>query len=249
MKASILTIGTEITDGQIIDSNSQWISQQLYKFNIPVDLHMSVPDDQDAMKDAILYALSKSQLVFICGGLGPTSDDFTRDIISSTLGLPLELDTPSWATIQQKLNGRGVTLREGHRRQALIPQTSQALDNEVGVAPGFFLEHNHKKIWVLPGPPKEISAIWNKHIETKLQTIDSELELHSWLCSGHPESELAHITEEFFSKYDFKKKFGYRFDVHRTVEIKVWVQKEHPESKKAVEEFNLFIDKYLKKEN
>jgi molybdenum cofactor synthesis domain-containing protein len=95
MKAAILTIGTEITDGQIVDSNSQWISLQLDAHNIKTVLHMSVPDNRDDMIGAIEYARAKGDLVFICGGLGPTSDDFTRDVVAEVLGKPLVLDETS----------------------------------------------------------------------------------------------------------------------------------------------------------
>jgi molybdenum cofactor synthesis domain-containing protein len=248
MNAAIVTIGTEITDGQIVDSNSQWISLQLDTHNIKTVLHMSVPDNRDDMISAMKFAESRATLIFICGGLGPTSDDFTRDVVSEVLRQPLELDEDSWTTIQHKLTSRDVTLRDGHKRQAMIPHGSLALANDAGVAPGFFSEKNGKQYWVLPGPPKEIASIWNNHVDPRLIMAEKKMNLKTWQCTGVPESELAFITEDYFSKFDFNKKFGYRFQPGRVVEVKVWYERDNSLADKVIADFGQVLEAYLVRE-
>lgn len=249
MKAAIVTVGTEITDGQITDRNSQWLSERLTALGLEIVAHVSVPDSADAMSAAFQWSLSRSDLLVICGGLGPTSDDFTRDVVADYFQQPLVLDSDSWNYIQKKLSSRNVTLREGHRRQAMIPKNAKALENDAGVAPGFALAIGPRTIWVLPGPPKEIEAIWKRFLEPQIQAwnIQQTSVLHTWRCQGVPESELAHMTEEFFSVYDFDKKFGYRAHAPY-VEIKLWVQKSDAQAVAAVAAFTEKIKPFLFKD-
>jgi len=184
-------------------------------------------------------------LIFCSGGLGPTSDDITRDSLAAFVGQPLELHQESWQTIQNKLQGRKVTLRDGHRQQAMLPKSAKALDNDAGVAPGFYLESGSKKFWVLPGPPKEISAIWEKHVAVMLTAFaDHAMVLQTWRFTGVPESELAFMTEQYFGPFEFKKKFGYRAHAPY-VEIKLW-HDNSAEAQRAINGFAAMADKYLK---
>jgi molybdenum cofactor synthesis domain-containing protein len=254
MSASIITVGTEITDGQITDSNSQWIAKKLDALDIRTTLHISVPDNRELMMAAFEFAALTTELVFICGGLGPTIDDFTRDVVAEFLAQPLVTDSNSLRIIEQKLNERKLTIRDGHRRQALLPKTAQALENSYGVAPGFFVEseshHGKNQFWVLPGPPKEIAAIWNDHIQKKLELIpktQNALKLHTWLCLGVPESEVAQITEDYFNAFGFEKQFGYRIQLPY-VEVKLWCDPNAPDVEKALREFpNKLGDNYVGK--
>jgi molybdopterin-biosynthesis enzyme MoeA-like protein len=128
----------------------------------------------------------------------------------------------------------------------MIPEGAEALQNDAGIAPGFFIELQGQRIWVLPGPPKEIAAIWSSHVNDRLETVEKEMNLKIWQCAGVPESELAFMTEDFFSKYDFKKKFGYRFQPGRVVEVKLWFEKNCPEADTAVAAFENVIGRFRK---
>ncbi|MBY0386164.1 hypothetical protein K2X05_13480 [bacterium] len=239
LKASVLTIGTEITDGQIVNSNTQWLSQKLSNYGISVALHLSSPDDAPLIKSALKLAQTESELIFICGGLGPTSDDITRHVLSDFLSAPLEFSESSWTDVKAKLESRKVTLREGHRQQCLIPQGSTIFKNSVGVAPGFYLTKNNKHFWALPGPPFEIEALWNDWIHDQLQksfSSKSHLQLKTWLCLGVAESDLAHQTEEFFRNHSFEKIIGYRLQIPY-VEIKLWHPHKSIEAEEAIKNF------------
>lgn len=241
-KAAVLTIGTEITDGQINNSNSQWISQRLSDFHIPVVLHASAPDDAALIQKTLAHLTSHADLIFISGGLGPTSDDITRDVLSEFVSIPLEFDESAWLDVKTKLQSRNVILREGHRRQCYLPKGSLVFKNGFGVAPGFYFQSQQTHFWVLPGPPPEIESIWNDHVAPQLQKNFSQnknLTLKTWLCLGAPESELAHSTEEFFADKNFEKQLGYRLQVPY-VEIKLW----HPaKSTDAINAIELFTEK------
>lgn len=250
MKSSIITIGTEITDGQILNSNAHWIAKKLESLGLNSTLLIAVPDDHKLMSLAIQTALKETSLIFICGGLGPTSDDFTRDVISDVLNIPLELDQNSWGTIQNKLKERNVTLREGHQQQALLPRGAVVLENSAGVAPGFFIQWQKNKIWALPGPPLEIESIWNQTIGSQLSALAPTVSrtLHTWLTLNIAESEIAHITESFFNNYHFNKEFGYRLQ-SPYVEVKLWTSTKNHEIEMAIEQFTQLITPYYVAKN
>lgn len=236
MRAAIVTVGTEITDGQIIDRNSNWLSQKLDALDIQIHSHHSVPDNTSLMLEAFAFASQHAELVFICGGLGPTVDDFTRDVISEFAKRPLVLNEPAFKVIEEKISGRNLPVREGHKRQALLPEGAIALENTYGVAPGFYLEINKNKIWALPGPPREIEAIWNSHIEGHLKALprsEKYLKLQTWLCLGVAESEVAQICEDFFKDYAFEKLHGYRIQLPY-VEVKLWYDSRSTEAASAL---------------
>ncbi len=238
--ASIIAIGTEITDGQIVNSNAQWLSQKLQDIGIKIDLHLCAPDEPDLMAKTMTLAQQQSSLIFICGGLGPTSDDITRNVISELLGLPLQLSEHAWQEVQLKLQSRNVIVRDAHQQQCFFPKGAKILPNSVGVAPGFYFEHNSHHYWVLPGPPHEIESIWQNGVAEHLNTQfsqHSQQHLTTWLCLGSPESELAHLAENHFKSYSFEKKLGYRL-LAPYVEIKLWHEKKHREALTAIEEFS-----------
>lgn len=245
IKAAIFTIGTEITDGQITDRNSQWMSERLTDFGVDVLLHASMPDDQNQIVHFLKTVATPFDILIFSGGLGPTSDDLTRFAVSEYLGIGLELHEPSWATIQERLSKRSVTIREEHQRQAMVLRGSRPLSNSAGSAPGIHLETSIKNYFLLPGPPVELQAIWNDHVEPffKTMNIQNNRKLKKWMCEGIPESDLAHITDTYFKDKAFVIKTGFR--IHRPqVEAKVWYT-ETPDSNQAFLEFEKLIEKFL----
>lgn len=242
--AAILTIGTEITDGQITDRNSQWMSEQLVAVGVDVRLHVSMPDDKEQIVKFLNNNTSSFDLIFIGGGLGPTSDDLTRFAVAEHLQRSLTLDIPSWEYIQARLAKRNVTVRETHKTQAMIIEGSRALSNGAGSAPGMHVPVNNKNYFLVPGPPKELQAIWSDHVAPFLKTlkIENPRKLKIWLCTGIAESEIAHITDTFFKDQDFVQKIGYRLirrqpeDLGWFVEVKVW----YTETQVTESQLNIF---------
>ncbi len=202
MKASILAVGTEITTGQILNKNASAISQNLNQYGVSVVAHLAVPDDRKLIRDALIFSESQSDIIFVTGGLGPTSDDFTRELISEWAQLHLEFHEPSWLHVQQRLTSRGFSVREMQRQQCYFPRTANVLLNSQGTANAFYFKllraSGDKTVFVLPGPPREIDSIWHDHIAALLSGMTAGVIKQitkSWDTIGRGESDVAAIVE------------------------------------------------------
>lgn len=211
MKASVLGIGTELTDGQIVNKNASWISKKLKNLGLTTATHLVVPDEKNLMREGLEFCATKSDLIFVTGGLGPTSDDFTRDIVTEWLGVPLEFDEVSWKHVNDRLSSRGYTVKEIQRQQCYFPRGSKVLLNTQGTANAFYAEGHGKKLFVLPGPPREIEAVWENSIDTWLRENTQHLDPYvtrTWDTMGVGESDVAIIVEEVLK--DVPGDIGYR---------------------------------------
>ncbi len=212
MKASILAVGTELTTGQIVNRNASWISERLKSRGLLTELHLTVPDDRALMLESMRFCASHADLVFITGGLGPTSDDFTRNVVAEWTGLSLEFDHESWQYINDRLGSRGYKVTDIQKQQCYFPRGAQILKNSQGTAHGFKLGFGKKTIYVLPGPPKEIEAIWNELIENDILKLTENIDRHltlSWDTMGLGESQIAERIENVVGT-DSKYEIGYR---------------------------------------
>jgi nicotinamide-nucleotide amidase len=229
MKVSILSIGTELTTGQIINKNSSWIAAQLKTMGLDSTVHVTVPDDTETILKSLSYCAELTDIIFVTGGLGPTSDDFTRDVIAEWTGKKLLFDEASWEYIQELLKARGVDVKPIQKQQCYFPEGSAVLRNNKGTANAFSLDHKiqnkNLKVFALPGPPAEIEAIWNDHINEWLEKATVYVDkttTFSWDTLGQPESDVALLTESALTelKKDFPVTIGYR--VHLPyVEVKM----------------------------
>lgn len=219
MKVSILSIGTELTTGQITNRNSTWIASKLKQQGLDSTLHVTVPDDTEVILKSLNYCAELTDVLFVTGGLGPTSDDFTRDVIAEWTGKKLIFDEASWEYVQELLKNRGVSVKAVQKQQCYFPEGSSVLKNNKGTANAFSLDHKiqnkNLKIFVLPGPPAEIEAIWNDHINEWLEKATVYVDkttTYSWDTLGQPESEVAALTETALVdlKKDFPITMGYR---------------------------------------
>ena len=121
MKASILALGTELTTGQIANKNAAWISEKLKSFGVVVSMHLTVPDDRKLILESLHYIEQHADLIFVTGGLGPTSDDFTRDIITEWAEKKMVFDAQSWEQILERFKNRGFTARDIQKQQCYFP--------------------------------------------------------------------------------------------------------------------------------
>lgn len=220
-RVGILAIGTELTQGQITNRNAAWISGRLAKMGVRTSGHWTVPDDRPLILDCLELATRVSDLIFVTGGLGPTTDDFTRDVVAEWNKLPLLWDESSWLHIQERLGSRGIAASAVQRQQCFFPEGSQVLLNTQGTANGFRFEAKGK-IWVvLPGPPREIEAIWRDHLEAWLPSQFPDLDpwiTRIWETMGQGESTIAEKVEEALQGCGYEK--GYRVHVP-FVEVKL----------------------------
>lgn len=205
----ILAIGTEITTGQILNTNSQWLSTQLLELGFQTLYQMAVPDHPQEIKEALDFLENRCTLLFVTGGLGPTADDFTRKVLAEKYQRPLLWNQENWERVQAKLSSKGVPIRTIHRQQCEFLEGSAILPNEAGTADGFKFKvsiprtaqqnKSEIEIYVLPGPPKEILSIWEGGVREQLGSLMPESQKwvqKKWTTKGLPESEVASRVNE-----------------------------------------------------
>src|SRR5436190_12859428 len=160
MRAEILSVGTELLLGEIIDTNSAYLAGRLADLGIDC-LHMqTVGDNLGRCKEAFERALARSELVVATGGLGPTEDDLTREAIAAALGETPAVDAALEADLRAWFAGRGLTMPERNTKQAWLIPSARALPNPLGTAPGWDVRKNGKRIVAMPGVPREMTPMW-----------------------------------------------------------------------------------------
>ena len=175
MHAEVIAIGDELTSGQRLDTNSQWLSQELGDIGIRTMFHTTVADDLPANRMAFANGAQRVDYIICTGGLGPTADDLTRQAIAESFGLALELDEDSLAHIREMFESRGREMPERNQVQAMFPLGSHAIPNPHGTAPGVDLVVDGERrcrIFALPGVPAEMKEMWT---ETVRPTLIKEL--------------------------------------------------------------------------
>lgn len=170
MKTEIISIGSELTSGQRLDTNSQWLSTRLAEVGIPVHFHTTVADDLHDNVAVFQAAVDRADLVLITGGLGPTQDDLTREALATMAGVELEFHEPSFEHIQNLFARRGREMPERNRVQALFPAGSRPLANPDGTAPGIYMavsrgRGNRKAVVIaMPGVPSEMYRMFRNEV-------------------------------------------------------------------------------------
>lgn len=156
MTAETICVGTEILMGNIVNTNATRIAEQLATLGITHYYQTVVGDNSDRLAETIKLALSRSDVVILSGGLGPTEDDLTKEVAAKCMGKDLVFDERAWDEITTYFLKRGIKLTENNRKQAMVPVESKVLYNPNGTAPGIIMEENGKIVILLPGPPMEM---------------------------------------------------------------------------------------------
>src|SRR4051812_13425012 len=198
MRCEVLAIGTELLLGQIIDSNSAWIGEQLAASGIDSYEHRVVGDNQARIVDALRDLLSRSDSVLICGGIGPTQDDLTRDAIAELMGVPLVRHMDLAEHIATMFRSRLRDMPQNNLRQADIPDGGEAMENPIGTAPGLRCPVGGGKfVYAVPGVPYEMQLMVTTHVIPDLLRRSGEVSaivsrsLKTW---GTSESALAEMV-------------------------------------------------------
>ncbi len=157
--AEIITIGTEILLGEIVDTNARHLARQLRDAGVDLYRKTTVGDNATRIAQAIQQALERCDIILTTGGLGPTVDDPTREAIALAVGVSTEFKPELWDQIQARFQRFGRTPTENNRRQAFIPQGAIAIENPVGTAPSFIVEEGNHAIIALPGVPREMEYL------------------------------------------------------------------------------------------
>ena len=158
-RASIIAVGSEMLTPLRVDTNSLYITERLNELGIEVVAKTIVGDSREELDLLLQHALARADLVVLSGGLGPTDDDVTREVVAARLGRPLDEDPAITARIQARFAARGWTMPELNRRQALVPRGATVLPNANGTAPGLWIESGDRVVVLLPGPPRELKPM------------------------------------------------------------------------------------------
>jgi nicotinamide-nucleotide amidase len=169
MRAEVIAIGDELTSGQRLDTNSRWIAAELGVLGIPVSFHTTAADTLEAGVEAFRVAAGRADLVVATGGLGPTADDLTRDVLAAVAGVPLECSVEAIAAIESRFARRGMPMPASNQRQALFPQGGRMIPNPHGTAPGLDVDLPGRgggvaRVFALPGVPAEMHVMWRESV-------------------------------------------------------------------------------------
>ncbi|ECF5952135.1 competence/damage-inducible protein A, partial [Salmonella enterica subsp. diarizonae] len=196
--ASVITIGDELLSGQYPNSNQLHISQRLEAAQHQVRFQASCADNIAQSSALITSRIGQDDLIVICGGLGPTSDDKTREAVAQSLGRPLIYDEDVWATIQAQLRAFGVKNDPSNRQQARFPDGASVLDNPFGTAPGFYTSIASSLVVVLPGPPSQALPMLDDLLSGREHSEPAKT-TSSWTLIGISESEVGSIVSALVS--------------------------------------------------
>lgn len=167
--AEILCVGTELLLGDIINTNASFMAQRLAELGIPVYRQAVVGDNPARLREALAEAYSRTDTVFLSGGLGPTGDDLTKETVAEFFGLSMYLDERSLARIRKYFDDIHRPMPESNKKQALIPEGAVIFDNDWGTAPAMAVECGERAAILLPGPPVELVPLWNERVAPYLQ--------------------------------------------------------------------------------
>jgi nicotinamide-nucleotide amidase len=169
VKAEIITIGDELLRGEIVDSNKARIAERLLLLDLECRFQVSVLDDPADMRDAFRRAADRSDFVLVSGGLGPTRDDLTTEVMAETFGRQLELDDDSLAAIQAFFTRVGREMSDVNRKQAFFPTDADVLRNPIGTAPGFSIREGRATFFAMPGVPRELDLMMDEQVLPRIE--------------------------------------------------------------------------------
>ncbi|MCY4271975.1 MAG: competence/damage-inducible protein A [bacterium] len=205
MNCEVIAVGTELLLGQIVDTNSSWIGEQLALAGIDSHHQVKVGDNFERMRAVLTQALERSDSVIMCGGLGPTQDDITREVIAATLGVKLVRRDDLVERISAVFGGRGRAMPENNLRQADVPHGAEVLPVMPGTAPGFKVESGAKAVYAVPGVPWEMQQMVGECVIGDLKqragitAVIKSRTLRTW---GDSESGLAEKLHEEIQRLD-----------------------------------------------
>ena len=175
MKAELICVGTELLLGQILNTNAQFLSVELSKLGIDLYYETVVGDNKQRLSDIFKTAIDRSDLIIFTGGLGPTTDDITKETVSEVMGVPLELHEESLREIKEYFKKLNRDMPANNEKQAYLPVGCIVLKNDEGTAPGCIIEKDNKIVVVLPGPPRELQPMFNRYTKPYLLNKTDEI--------------------------------------------------------------------------
>src|SRR5690606_10405384 len=211
MQIDLISIGDELLIGQTLNTNAHWLSKQLNTIGFQIRQHVTISDDKEIIVAALDHSLRYSDVVIITGGLGPTKDDLTLDVLTKYFGGKLVQNQEVYQDIERLITGRGYRMNELNKQQALVPDVAQVIRNKNGTAPGTWFEKEGKIVVSLPGVPYEMKAMMEHEV---IPSLKKRFELphiiHQMVYTqGIPESQLAEMLEDWENNLPQSIKLAY----------------------------------------
>jgi nicotinamide-nucleotide amidase len=203
LDAAIIAVGSELLTPDKTDTNSLYITQVLNDLGIAVAFKSIVGDSRDELTAHVAHALSRHRVLILTGGLGPTDDDLTREVVAAHLGLPLDEDPAIVDVMQRRFAARGWRMPDNNRRQALVPRGAAVLANPHGTAPGLWIENGPSLIALVPGPPREMKPMIDGEVRARLAAHAGGIRLHRrhLRVAGKGESAVEEIVQPIYSRW------------------------------------------------
>ena len=201
--AAIIAVGSELLTPEKVDTNSLFITQTLNDLGIAVAFKSIVGDDRAELTAHVAHALQRHRVLILTGGLGPTDDDLTREVVAARLGLAMHEDPELITMMERRFASRGWTMPAVNRRQAQVPEGATVLANPNGTAPGLWLTHGGAVIVLLPGPPREMKPMMAGEVRSRLLALAGDTRLHRRLVrvSGKGESAVEEVVQPIYSRW------------------------------------------------
>ena len=199
--AEIIAVGSELLTPYRADTNSLYLTARLNECGVDVRAKCIVGDDRDELAALFEQALSRTDLVITTGGLGPTDDDVTREVVAHVLGLPLHEDAELLASIRERFAQRSLRMPEINRRQARVPRGATPLLNPKGTAPGLWIDAADRVVVLLPGPPRELQLMFERHVSGRVveRTGGRRLRRRVIKLTGRAESHVDEIAQPIYA--------------------------------------------------
>ncbi|HMR78940.1 MAG TPA: competence/damage-inducible protein A, partial [Polyangiaceae bacterium] len=219
MSAAILAIGTEITRGEIVNTNASWLADTLVGLGLEVTAMEAIPDDKAQIVATLRRLSTEHQLILCTGGLGPTTDDMTSECVATLLGVPLVRDAASLEAIRERMARFGRTMATSNEKQADFPQGAQVLDNRKGTAPGFGVSIGKARAFFMPGVPREMKTMFTESVSPELSPLVTDAIVQIRVKTfGMPESSVNDRLSGVESEHDVALAYRAHFP---EIEVKV----------------------------
>ena len=201
-KASIVSIGNEILNGEVVDTNIGFLSRQLLGLGIKVAGAYTAADDVEKIARSLRLASEEGDIILATGGLGPTDDDVTREALAEVLGVELRFDEGLCETIREFFASRGRQMVEKNKVQAFVPEGAEPLANELGTAPGIWAKKGEKVFAVMPGVPAEMEVMFEKNVVGRLRAMaaNQAIFIRKLMCFGTGESNIAEVLGDLMKR-------------------------------------------------
>lgn len=201
MDTELLSVGTELLLGEILNTDAKYLSEELSALGINVYYHTVVGDNRERLKNALVSALERADMVIASGGLGPTQDDLTKEVIAEAVNEELVLDEESLERIKKYFKATNREMPESNIKQAMLPKNGIILPNNNGTAPGCIIEKNGKIIIMLPGPPNELMPMFEESVKPYLiSKSDSTIYSETLKIFGIGEAKVAEILDDLMER-------------------------------------------------